>query len=128
MLGVQVAKLETQWLIRPGFLRFAARLRCALCARCFGLLRFLLRIRRFWLRRFVEREVEPIRNADGRFSDADILHQTDEIEDVATSFAFPETVPTVFRNADPELSRVFSLVNRARPAEAVVLALEALGK
>ena len=48
--------------------------------------------------------------SDGRFANAHILQQTDEVEDVAATFAISETVPAVLGDADTELSWVFPFV------------------
>lgn len=42
--------------------------------------------------------------------------------------AIRETVPAIFGNADSKLRRVRALVNRARPAQAVVAGFELLGQ
>jgi hypothetical protein len=56
--------------------------------------------------------MEPFDGFEGRRVDAHILHLRDKVEDITAVFAFREAVKDVLTNADPELRRVGSFVNR----------------
>ena len=64
-------------------------------------------------------EMKPVYGSKSSRVDAYAFHSGNEVEHVAALFAFAETVPDIFADADTKLGGIASAVNGARSAQAV---------
>ena len=71
-------------------------------------------------------EVEPFNGLESRGVNAHVLDSADEVEDIASTVTFTETVPDIFTDTHAELCRVLPSMDRAGATKAISTLFEAL--